>query len=247
MLESLEPRRLFAVSISVTSAGTLLIVGTPRGERVEIVHPATNPDFGPNVSIILNNVKVREFPLTDVKRAYFDLGAAKDTAKVSALISATILGGAGNDTIEGGATNNLLVGGRGNDLIEAFDLTGPTTVIAGPGNDTVHLFGKTNDTRAPVTCSAGAGDDVITSNNTTATIFGREGDDDLVTGAGNDTLDGETGNDTLVAGEGDDSLIGGAGDDLLDGADGQDTLLGGPGHDSSRPDPNDVLNDTIEA
>ncbi len=82
------------------------------------------------------------------------------------------------------------------------------------------------------------------------TVFGVEGDDEVLGNAGddllyggddNDTLDGGIGDDLLYGGDSNDILDGGAGDDtlegnldadILNGGDGDDTLLGGAGTDT---------------
>lgn len=78
-------------------------------------------------------------------------------------------------------------------------------------------------------------------------IFGRGGDDTILSGGGNDFLFGESGNDTLIGGFGNDFLYGGDGNDRLQGAGafffnpssrrsrgaGEiDTLIGGSGNDT---------------
>jgi Ca2+-binding RTX toxin-like protein len=53
---------------------------------------------------------------------------------LAALISLTVDGGAGNDTLTGGDGNDLLIGGDGNDLINGG--RGNDTALMGAGNDT---------------------------------------------------------------------------------------------------------------
>jgi Ca2+-binding RTX toxin-like protein len=77
-------------------------------------------------------------------------------------VSATILGGSGNDTIEGGMLADFISGGSGDDSISG-----------GGGNDVIH--GGTGDDRI----AGEAGDD---------TIHGGRGMDTLAGGAGNNVL-----------------------------------------------------------
>jgi streptogramin lyase/Ca2+-binding RTX toxin-like protein len=65
-----------------------------------------------------------------------------------------------------------------------------------------------------------------------ATLFGDEGNDQLVGGRGSDQLDGGAGNDVLVGGLGNDLLLGGDGNDTLDGGVGNDHLYGQAGNDT---------------
>ena len=53
---------------------------------------------------------------------------------LASLISLTVDGGAGNDTITGGDGNDLLLGGDGNDLIDGG--RGNDTALMGAGDDT---------------------------------------------------------------------------------------------------------------
>jgi Ca2+-binding RTX toxin-like protein len=64
-----------------------------------------------------------------------------------------------------------------------------------------------------------------------ATLFGGNGNDLLVSGSGNDQLDGGAGNDHLFGGSGDDTLCGDDGNDFLFGQNGNDTLFGEAGKD----------------
>jgi Ca2+-binding RTX toxin-like protein len=84
--------------------------------------------------------------------------------------------------------------------------------------------------------AGGGGDDVVDVYNTdVARMFGRDGDDQLVStgNAQNDTIDGGAGDDLIKAAGGDDSLLGGGGGDTLQGGYGNDTLIGGAGRDTA--------------
>ncbi|MGY2173439.1 calcium-binding protein, partial [Pseudomonas gingeri] len=71
----------------------------------------------------------------------------------------------------------------------------------------------------------------LTLTNSSETVIGTDGVDNLNGMGGNDHLIGAGGNDTLDGGDGNDLLDGGAGDDILAGGWGNDTLLGGMGND----------------
>lgn len=63
-------------------------------------------------------------------------------------------------------------------------------------------------------------------------LFGTDGDDNLVGGDGHDILHGRAGNDVLTGGAGNDQLYGDAGNDILRGGNGNDILSGGAGNDT---------------
>jgi Ca2+-binding RTX toxin-like protein len=91
----------------------------------------------------------------------------------------TVIGGAGNDTIEGGGDGeDRLNGGAGND-----------TITGGIGNDRL---------------SGGDGDDTMTGGIGNDRLSGGDGDDTMTGGIGDDRLNGGAGNDAMTGGDGDD-------------------------------------------
>ncbi|MGK7895562.1 MAG: calcium-binding protein [Xenococcus sp. (in: cyanobacteria)] len=112
-----------------------------------------------------------------------------------------ILGLLGNDTLNGQENNDILIGGYGNDSLEGE--AGLDFLIGGHGNDTL---------------DGGDDDDYL---------YGGNGFDVLLGNQGNDTLKGGNENDTVKGGVGHDLLDGGSGDDYLDGGAGDDTLQTG--------------------
>jgi len=138
----------------------------------------------------------------------------------------SLVGTAGNDTLEGGVDDDTLVGLAGNDRLSG-GLGGNDSLDGGEGND--ELFGGAgNDTLV-----AGGGVNVGSMPGYNA-LWGEGGDDSLMGGSANDNLQGGPGSDTLRGGEGDDQLSGGddGGADLLDAGGGNDYLFGGPGSDT---------------
>ncbi|MEY8205792.1 MAG: calcium-binding protein, partial [Bermanella sp.] len=112
--------------------------------------------------------------------------------------SDTLNGGIGSDTLYGGADNDNLNGDLGNDIL--FGGTGNDVLNGGEGNDTLQ---------------GDMGDDVLSGGAGNDSLQGNLGDDVLSGGAGDDSLQGNSGNDALSGGEGNDSLQGDSGDDAL--------------------------------
>lgn len=122
----------------------------------------------------------------------------------------TVLGQAGNDTIDGSGSRLLLDGGRGDDAIGWLN-GNHVTAGGGWGEDRILLLGE---------------DDVLR---------GGRGDDHLRAEGRGDSLYGETGNDTVDAGYGGSFLAhGGRGDDSVTGACGKSELYGDEGDDFIR-------------
>jgi VCBS repeat-containing protein len=122
------------------------------------------------------------------------------------VLTATINGLPGGDTLTGNEKNNTIRGQQGND-----------TVAGQTGNDTV--YGDEGDDQL----DGGEGDDIL---------YGGDGNDALSGGNGNDILYGDAGTNSLLGGFGDDLLTGGDGNDLLDGGDGNDRIVGRGGNDN---------------
>lgn len=121
-----------------------------------------------------------------------DVGAFERNAKPACgRLAATIVGTAGDDTLNGTAGANRIHGLGGNDTISG--LGDKDTICGGPGDDT--LFG-------------GNGND---------SLNGEDGNDMFNGGFGADTLSGGVGNDNLFGSADDDSLFGGRDDDTLNG------------------------------
>jgi uncharacterized repeat protein (TIGR01451 family) len=111
----------------------------------------------------------------------------------------TIVGTAGNDTLQGTSHADVIVSGLGDDQ-----------VFANGGNDLVCTDGGID------LVDAGSGKDIV---------VGGGGPDKLFGSDGGDTLKGKNGRDKLLGGPGDDLLNGGKKRDKCKGGPGRDTLL----------------------
>ncbi|MEZ6098533.1 MAG: S8 family serine peptidase [Pirellulaceae bacterium] len=148
------------------------------------------------------------------------------------------LAGGGNDRIivdseitvptflDGGDGNDVLVGGSGPNEIHGGK--GNDELSGGPLNDILN-GGEGNDY-----IYGGAGNDSIDAGDGDDEVNAGEGNDLVLGGDGNDRIVGEAGNDQLFGGTGDDEIDGGAGNDLLEGSLGNDSLAGGAGQDTLR-------------
>jgi len=173
---------------------------------------------------------------------------------LASLISITVDGGAGNDTIHGSNGADRLLGGAGDDSL--FGGAGDDTLTGGQGTD--HVFGEAgNDT---MIWNPGDGTDVLEGGDgiDTAVVNGGNGDEIFTATANGTRVDFERvspapfgmdigsteqlvvnmggGNDTFTGSNNLANLIavtvdGGAGNDTINGGNGNDTLFGGDGND----------------
>jgi len=105
-----------------------------------------------------------------------------------------------------------------------------TNIYLSAAGNTLDLRGVVNAVGGIVNGDAG-NDTVFGFINTSNTVQGGGGDDQLHGGDSYDFIGGGSGNDRLYGGGGNDSLDGGAGDDVIDGGTGTDRLYGGTGND----------------
>jgi Ca2+-binding RTX toxin-like protein len=258
-IEALEPRRM------LSAGGTVTVTGS----EISVEATAENDSLSLSLSsgdVIINiNGSIRTFHPADLKgisQIRFDGLAGSDHLSISAVpgvVSYTVDGGDGDDTLSGGEGSELLLGGAGNDLLfgnggdDTLDGgTGSDTLKGGAGNDTADYSSRTADLSIGIgilsddggvgehdnvyldmeTVLGGSGDDRIGGGGGANLITGGAGNDSLFGNYGNDTLFGESGDDLLDGQQGNDYLHGGDGNDTLDGAGGIDTLTGGTGIDS---------------
>ena|GEM_PF-3423790 len=221
------------------SGGNLVVNGGTANDTIAITNS------GSNLAVSINGVSYGSFAATGA--IVVNGGDGNDTIHVGSGVTrpASILGGAGNDTITGGAGNDTIEGGLGDDSLVAT--SGDDVLFGGDGHDTLRS-GNGRDSLV-----GGAGNDSLVAAHGNDTLLGGDGNDtlrggggyDLLDGgAGNDSLRGGSGHDTILGGTGHDTLQGGAGCDLIDGGDGNDSLRGGAGGDTVR---GGAGNDTLQA
>ena len=171
---------------------------------------------------------------------------------VTAMVSVTVRGGDGNDSIDGGT---YVMGDGGDDvLVNAISLlgfAGDDLLIAGPLTD--RLVGGSGDDRLdasaaekPCTLRGLDDDDVIIGSRFADVIEGGPGNDKIWGGDGDDTIRGgapdyegpdrdvifgEKGNDEIRGDWDNDLILGGDDDDVIKGGEGSDFLVGDKGND----------------
>src|SRR5688500_13555659 len=219
MLESLENRRL--MSVTLTEAGVLTIIGTDGHDDVGLWQPDTA-----SLNVTLNG-DVSTFDATAVKAIHVEGGAGNDRFIVGKRdVPATLLGEAGDDLISSGNGNDYLHGGSGDDYL--FGRDGDDRVDGGGGKDTI-LGGKGFDTAdyssrwKPVYISVG-----------NESLDGEKHESDVVCGDIEKVLGGRGSDHLRNSGNQPVVLVGNKGHDKLDARYAEDILTGGPGRDQFR-------------
>ena len=222
-IESLETRRLLAVSLSTN---VLTITGTSGNDNVTVTQ-------GSSITVTLNGKKT-SYKATRVNAIRVEGGNGNDNIDLGNDVTrrATINGGAGNDRISGTANSDNITGGDGDDRISG---QGGSDFISGDaGRD--KLSGGSSDDMI----YGGAGDDTLAGGNGNDTLGG-DGEDRLNFWKspyappllGNDRLDGGAGNDWLLGSTEtrDDQYDDDSAAKLINTNNGRDTLIGGTGND----------------
>jgi len=157
----------------------------------------------------------------------------------TAVVSVTLIGGDGNDSLRGGSGDDVLKGLAGDDLLDGGG--GVDRVIGEADVDwtlgDVSLEGAGSDTLVSIEAAvliSGAGANLLDATAFTGdvTLRGGDGNDTLRGGSGDDSLEGGRGDDRIAGHDGADRANGGSGNDIVLGQAGSDTLLGGSGADS---------------
>lgn len=172
------------------------------------------------------------------------LSARSDQSGEDRLIGLeTVIGGAGNDTIDGSSAANRLVGNAGNDSLTGRD--GDDTLAGEAGDDTLDGTGDGLDVAdysalGAVDLVMAVTDETVDAGSFgTDTFFSIEG---IFGGAGNDQLNGDTGSNLMNGGDGNDTITTFAGNDTIIGSAGSDSLNAGDGTDSDTIDYSTIAN-----
>ncbi len=130
-MEGLESRQL--LSATLTSSGTLNVQGTGHADSITV---GLNPQNTSMLDVSMNG-KTRSFDAADVQNINVNAGGGKDNVSLGSTLTtpATILGGAGNDTLTAGSGDDTLNGGTGNDTL--IGGSGQDNLVGGTGNDTI--------------------------------------------------------------------------------------------------------------
>ena len=218
MIELLESRRMFAVSVVEGFPGFFEITG----EDVD------------DVILISIDQAARTFTVDGAtygagKASYLTIYAlaGNDTVNVSGSgtgpIGASVLAGDGDDSVMLDNVSGAAWGGAGNDVLD-FSESFRAEAYGEDGNDRVILRGACIDSRV----HGGDGNDMLLGSACTAPVFlfGESGNDRLYGSAYGDILDGGAGRDTMFGLGGDDQLYARDGEtDWVLGGDGTDTAI----------------------
>lgn len=201
-VETLQDRVLPSVSVTLTPAHQLVIIGDNAPNHVTISQGATTID-------VVADGKNFSFDSASVKLIFFAGRGGNDVFVNNTAVSSIALGGAGDDMLQGGSGDDILIGGRGNNILTGGG--GNDFVLGGAGNDHMH---------------GGAGNDILIGLAGNDTEHGGAGNDFLAGNAGNDNLMGDDGDDIELGGAGNDHLNSGTGVDHLNGGAGVDVGVG---------------------
>ncbi len=132
----------------------------------------------------------------------------------------SIIGDAGNNTLNGTISDDTIYAGEGNDQI--FGSEGFNMLFGEDGNDSIYGGSATD------WINGGKGNDDIFGAGGNNQLFGQEGNDILYSGSGNDFIDGGMGNDHIWLGGGLDTVVlaSGKGFDMINNFQVGQTTLG---------------------
>ncbi len=195
------------------SATTWTINGDQSGPTDDTIVIEVNPTNSKQLRAVLNDQVIDTRSIKSVKDILINGGRGNDDISIDLgpdldNIDSTILGGAGDDTLNGGSGDDFIRGGGGADEISGN--LGDDSLWGGAGGDQI-LGDEGNDNMW------GQGD--------SDTIVGGLGADSLWGGDGSDQLSGGFDNDVIRGGDGKDTLRGGDGTDSLNGGGGRDTVF----------------------
>lgn len=247
MLQPLEPRRLFAVTLEAN--GLLLIEGTAENDAF-VVNLASG-----HYSVSNRGGTSQMFPRAQVKSIAINTGGGDDRVDMidpfmsvngkhqfpggipaDRPVNAWIAGGSGNDTLLSGGGSDTIVGGKGKDVLHGYG--GADDFRGGPSADWVGYSEFTTRVNVDIDDQQDDGPPLRTEPLTGPNVVDwpfadnvRSDVENVRGGSGNDDLTGSAAGNVLDGGAGNNFIRGLAGDDTLRGLNGADKLGGGRGVD----------------
>src|SRR4051812_34449903 len=215
-LESLETRRMLAVSASVNSSHVLVITGTSGNDTITVNKIS-------NGKVTVSGVSTQFSTGTSsgkFNKISVNAGNGNDKVQINnnvPYVSSTISGSGGTDTLTGGVGNDSIDGDNSNDTLSGGG--GGADLLRGDGGfDTANYSDRTDNLTISLD---GAANDGANGGNEHDNVQTEE----VIAGSGNDTLEGSDGDDFLAGGAGADVIHGNGGNDDITGSSGQDELL----------------------
>jgi Ca2+-binding RTX toxin-like protein len=234
-LEQLEPRRLLSVSIQ---DGVLVVTATSGNDRIYL----EQVDGGVCVRGYSDDFADENLnPIMGLRGVRVDAGDGNDLVAVNDYggarpfdLPVTLVGGAGDDSLQGGAADDVILGGAGNNILDGRGgkntLDGPASPLpwATLQNGVLTITGTKNNDVIELEFNGGSSrpDYSIRINGEYLPYLDTHGARRVV-------IEGLGGNDTIHIDEGNlpATVYGGAGDDSIYGGAHSDVLIGGSGHD----------------
>lgn len=215
LLENLESRRLFSVTVNEAYPGFYEIYGDNDANDLDV-----------SVSMSEESFTLEGQTYYSVSYIYIHAGEGDDTISVVSVdgagsIGASISAGEGSDTITLNFDGGIWAG-EGDDIVYMTD-SFRGYARGGEGDDQMYIIGACVDPEI----IGGDGDDLIdcSQNYYGVVVRGGSGSDTIYGSAFDDVIYGDAGSDRLYGGGGNDSFHTGAGpDDQIDGGDGYDVV-----------------------
>ncbi|MCA0404937.1 MAG: hypothetical protein LCH39_02135 [Proteobacteria bacterium] len=208
--------------------GSESVLAGGAGTNTLIMHGVTNVNLASADQTSGDAVNVTGFVNVDATA----LGSTQGLVMTGDSAANSLLGGAGDDTIDGGGGADILSGGAGDDIMAYRG--GEVSIAGGTGANTLLLRTVASVDLALADQTSGDGVNVTGFANidasvlTTAqavTLLGSTGANIITGGAGNDTIDARGGADIVNAGAGNDSVTFHGSEISLDGGAGTNTLV----------------------
>ncbi|HVT88930.1 MAG TPA: hypothetical protein VHD56_08770 [Tepidisphaeraceae bacterium] len=222
MFENLETRRLFAITVSGGVANLNSYFTTGNDVRDFVLNGSTL-QIRDGAGTVLASISASGITGVSVNanngNDFFRMGRADGTLMPN--VTATIHGGAGDDTLIGGNKADQIFGDDNNDKMDGR--AAGDQIDGGNGFDTVDYGARTVNVTVTLN-DATANDGSNSGNNSSPAQYNDNGADKVLNTEG---VIGGTGADKLVGSSAANWLDGGGGIDSVYGGDGIDTITGG--------------------